>query len=209
VDVDEQGFIRLDRYRDNKKINLRRDARFEMLESIRDLSEQYILELKLRRKAIEGDEDGVERIIMVRYVVFTHFSQALYPLIYMIILRRILGTTLAHRTICLDNKLSEEAPGGIGIDSQLDMFNEQQVIELEQIYEKLQESFLKPFAFPELARKHSKFINEILPKSKFSEFIKRAFVVAEFKDKMIQVLSIFNYADLRPQIEDPLSPLPV
>lgn len=124
VDVDEQGFIRLDRYRDNKKINLRRDARFEMLESIRDLSEQYILELKLRRKAIEGDEDGVERIIMVRYVVFTHFSQALYPLIYMIILRRILGTTLAHRTICLDNKLSEEAPGGIGIDSQLDMFNE-------------------------------------------------------------------------------------
>ena len=124
VDVDEQGFIRLDRYRGNKKINLRRDARFEMLESIRDLSEQYILELKLRRKAIEGDEDGVERIIMVRYVVFTHFSQALYPLIYMIILRRILGTTLAHRTICLDNKLSEEAPGGIGIDSQLDMFNE-------------------------------------------------------------------------------------
>jgi len=80
---------------------------------------------------------------------------------------------------------------------------------LEQIYEKLQECFLKPFAFPKLARKHSKFINEIMPKSKFSEFIKRAFVVAEFKDKMIQVLSIFNYADLRPQVEDPLSPLPV
>jgi hypothetical protein len=72
-------------------------------------------------------------------------------------------------------------------------------------YEKLQESFLKPFAFRELARKHSKFINEILPKSKFSEFIKRAFVVPKFKDKIIQVLSIFNYADLRPQVEDPLS----
>jgi hypothetical protein len=52
VDVDEQGFILLDRYRGNKKINLRNDARFEMLESIRDLSEHYILELKLRKKAI-------------------------------------------------------------------------------------------------------------------------------------------------------------
>ena len=99
MDVDEQGFILLDRYRDKKKINLRNDAKFEMLESIRDLSERYILELKLRKKGIEGDKDGVERIIMARYVVFTHFSQALYPLIYMIILRRILGTTLAHRAI--------------------------------------------------------------------------------------------------------------
>jgi hypothetical protein len=108
-----------------------------MLESIRDLSERYILELKLRKKAAEGDEEGVERLIMVRYVVFTHFSQALYPLIYMIILRRILGTTLAHRTIYLDNKLSEEALDSICIDSHLDMFSEQQVIELEQIYEKL------------------------------------------------------------------------
>ncbi len=59
------------------------------------------------------------------------------------------------------------------------------------------EGYHKPFAFPELARKHSRFINEILPKSKFSEFIKRSFVVAEFKDMMIQVLSIFNYADMR------------
>jgi len=103
VEVDEQGFIRLDRYRESKKINLRKDAMFEMLTSIRDLSERYILELKLRKINTKtsdedeaGDGDGMERIIMIRYVVFTHFTQALYPLIYMIILRRLLGTTLAH-----------------------------------------------------------------------------------------------------------------
>jgi hypothetical protein len=101
VEVDEQGFIRLDRYRESKKINLRKDAMFEMLTSIRDLSERYILELKLRKintNTSDEDEGGdtTERIIMIRYVVFTHFSQALYPLIYMIILRRLVGTTLAH-----------------------------------------------------------------------------------------------------------------
>ena len=79
------------------------------------------------------------------------------------------------------------------------MLSEQSILELESVYEALQVGGgSRPFAFPELARKHSKFINEILPKSKYSEFIKRAFVVAEFKDKMIQIISIFNYADLRP-----------
>lgn len=56
VDVDEQGFIRLDRYRENKKINLRKDAMFEMLSSIADLSDKYILELKLRKKH-QSDSD--------------------------------------------------------------------------------------------------------------------------------------------------------
>ncbi len=104
MEVDEQGFIRLDRYREDKKINLRKDAMFEMINTIRDLSEKYILELKLRKvnsmSTIKDEEEevggGMERIIMIRYVVFTHFSQALYPLIYMIILRRLVGTTLAH-----------------------------------------------------------------------------------------------------------------
>ena len=75
-----------------------------MLNTIKDLSEKYILELKLRKintKATSVEEDNeagddMEHIIMIRYVVFTHFSQALYPLIYMIILRRLVGTTLAH-----------------------------------------------------------------------------------------------------------------
>lgn len=79
VEVDEQGFIRLDRYREDRKINLRKDAMFEMINTIRDLSEKYILELKLRKAPSLGtgneeDEEvgtGMERIIMIRYVVFT------------------------------------------------------------------------------------------------------------------------------------------
>ena len=86
------------------------------------------------------------------------------------------------------------------MDGHTDLFSEHSILELEAVYEALQEGGGRPFAFPELARRHSKFINETLPKSKYSEFIKRAFVVAEFKDKMIQVISIFNYADLRPQL---------
>jgi hypothetical protein len=50
VDVDDQGFIRLDRYSESRKINLRKDAMFDMLESINDLNDKYILELKLRKK---------------------------------------------------------------------------------------------------------------------------------------------------------------
>lgn len=112
--MDEDGYIRLDRYSfEKRKINLRKDAQFEMLESIKDLTDKYLLELKLRKinhKACEDNIDDslgeIERIIMIRYVVFTQFSQALYPLVYMIILRRLLGTTLVHSAICLENKLS-------------------------------------------------------------------------------------------------------
>jgi hypothetical protein len=92
------------------------------------------------------------------------------------------------------------------LDVDRDMLTEQQIIELEQVYEKLIENQTKPFAFPEMARKHSKLINEVLPKSKFSDFIKRAFIVIEFKDRMIQVLSIFNYADLRSHNSQKLLP---
>ena len=103
-----------------------------MLSGIKDLSEKYILELKLRKRGRDGEDgESVERIVMIRYVVFTHFTQGLYPLVYMIILRRILGTTLAHQAICIENKLSEDDPEGISIDSHRDMLSEQQVIELE------------------------------------------------------------------------------
>lgn len=49
---------------------------FEMINTIRDLSEKYLLELKLRKvnslgSGSEDDEEAMERIIMIRYVVFT------------------------------------------------------------------------------------------------------------------------------------------
>jgi hypothetical protein len=53
VSVDSDGFIVLTRdfYRaSERKINLRRDARFEHIESVKDLYDRYMLELKLRRK---------------------------------------------------------------------------------------------------------------------------------------------------------------
>lgn len=115
MDVDEQGFIRLDRYRENKKINLRKDAMFEMVNSITDLSDKYILELKLKKKHQQGDSDYFpEHLVMLRYVVFTHFSQSLYPLIYIIILRRLLGTSLAHPSGIITYGAGQGAGQGAG-----------------------------------------------------------------------------------------------
>ena len=48
------------------------------------------------------------------------------------------------------------------MDGHTDLFSEQSILELEAVYEALQEGGgSRPFAFPELARKHSKFINEL------------------------------------------------
>lgn len=54
-------------------------------------------------------------------------------------------------------------------------------------------------SFPLIAKKHSKLVNEVLPRSKFTDFIKRSFIITEFQDRIVQLLSIFNYADLKPE----------
>jgi hypothetical protein len=58
------------------------------------------------------------------------------------------------------------------------MLTEDQLIELESMYEKLKQQ--KNNSFPLIAKKYSKLVNEILPKSRFTDFIKRAFIITEF-----------------------------
>jgi hypothetical protein len=53
------------------------------------------------------EEHEIERLVMLRYVVFSGFTQDLYPFIYMILLRRVIGSVLAHTSVILDNKLSQ------------------------------------------------------------------------------------------------------
>lgn len=140
-----------------RKINLRKDAKFDEIESVKDLYDKYMLELKLRRRhKSEGkqtwqEEDtpeqeeqlvsGIERIIMLRYVVFASFTQAIYPLVYIIIVRRLIGTTLAHKAICVDNKMSAESRDPIALDASIDIMNEAQIVELEYIYNTLLNSY--------------------------------------------------------------------
>ncbi len=139
VSVDSEGFIVVNKHMIHsneqafRKINLRKDAKFEDISSVKDLYDMYMLELKLRRRH-DNVSSGIERLIMLRYVVFTQFTQAIYPMIYIIILRRLIGTALAHKAICVDNKMSAESREPISIDSKLDIMNENQIMELENIY---------------------------------------------------------------------------
>lgn len=47
--MDSNGFLNLDRLKDDRgrKINLRKDAKFEELESLAELQGEYMLEIKL------------------------------------------------------------------------------------------------------------------------------------------------------------------
>ena len=115
---------------------------------------------------------------MIRYVIFQSFDQQIYPLIYVTILRRLVGAVLAKGRVQLENKLAESQADPIFIDKEKSMLNEDQLIELESMYECLKRQNAN--SFPLIAKKHSKLVNEVLPRSRFTDFIKRAFIISEF-----------------------------
>ena len=54
------------------------------------------MEIKVIRVHSETEEEPSEKVVMLRYVVFSGFDQQLYPLIYVTVLMRLIGATLAN-----------------------------------------------------------------------------------------------------------------
>ncbi|TNV73214.1 hypothetical protein FGO68_gene13402 [Halteria grandinella] len=198
VEIDKGGFLNIDRLKgDNgRKINLRRDAKFEELNSASDLHGKYMMEIKVVKKN-QCEEVEIEQLVMIRYVIFQIFDQHVYPLIYVTVLRRLIGAVLARKRVQLENKLSRSQAEPIYLEREENMLTEDQLIELESMYDCLKKQKLN--SFPLIAKKHSKLVNEVLSRSKFTDFIKRSFIITEFQDRIVQLLSIFNYADLKPE----------
>lgn len=66
----------------------------------------------------------------------------------------------------------------IVIERDKHMLSEEQLIELAALHDCLRR--LKANSFPLIAKRHSKLVNEVLPRSRFTEFIKRSFIITEF-----------------------------
>jgi IS5 family transposase len=118
VEIDSDGYLIVERYREReraRKINLKRDAGFKGVERVEELNDRYMLELKLKRRLEQRSikqldtemsdspkrevKDEGDKLVMLRYVSFSHFNQTIYPLAYIIIMRRVIGQTLAQQTL--------------------------------------------------------------------------------------------------------------
>ncbi|CDW73566.1 UNKNOWN [Stylonychia lemnae] len=65
--------------------------------------------------------------------------------------------------------------------------------QLEQIYQRL---CVDKISFPEVVKRHQKFINDYYPLSKIYDFFKKASIAIEFGDKILQIYSMYNFIDL-------------